>query len=393
MAGTIKPHRRKLVARQLALAVLMLLPSLLYWVLAAERSWRPREIYNLQDTATALRFIDHDRALALVTLSLQPTPCYRVSKLGLLGNVQQQQQFPLPDLPDGDDPFTTLTADARAMLVSSSCTPQGFCTIQKHDPTGHGLVTSIVYDHDRTDMQSVEARLTIAADGKTIISDLLGEYYYTVINEDQPQIWWRDSRVDILDGTTLRKRCTLPPTLPGSNGRPVAVTCVAVTPDGKTVATGGNDSHVRFYDAKIGRLWLDIATGADALDYLAISRDGRRMISIAPGHNTPGHIRGVDLQSLHQVTNIPLPDKFNNGIYAATPAGSMVVAGKERELAIFDLRVGRLLRRVQLNYWLDDPFAISEDGTQLAMVTTTLAGPDEKSPGQPEHFVSVCRLR
>ncbi len=51
------------------------------------------------------------------------------------------------------------------------------------------------------------------------------------------------------------------------------------SPDGKTLAAGGEDTEVHLWDASSGKLEPTLRSHTDAIDWIAFSRDGRTMFT------------------------------------------------------------------------------------------------------------------
>src|SRR5207244_5290231 len=70
--------------------------------------------------------------------------------------------------------------------------------------------------------------------------------------------------------TVTKSRLTL-------NGHTSGVECVAITPDGATIATGSWDGSARTWDAATGKVKQQMAGHPAGINALAISRDGKEM--------------------------------------------------------------------------------------------------------------------
>ena len=135
---------------------------------------------------------------------------------------------------------------------------------------------------------------------------------------------------------------------------------VAYSPDGKTVAAGGDDGAVRLWDVRRLRLrGKPLGGGTGRVDSVAYSRDGRLL---AVGYSV-GIVRLWD-PATEQELGAPLPiPSSRHGVWVAfTPAGSLVTdAG--------DVRIWSVRSRQQLGAVLGPgggPVAVSRDGRMIA---------------------------
>ena len=70
-----------------------------------------------------------------------------------------------------------------------------------------------------------------------------------------------------------------------SKGTQLQVTTLAFNPDGKTLASGGNDEVIRFWDVSTGELQLTFAAHANTIDFLRYSPDGKFLVSQGGDNN------------------------------------------------------------------------------------------------------------
>ena len=69
------------------------------------------------------------------------------------------------------------------------------------------------------------------------------------------------------------------PPVPGERG---AIDGVAFSPDGDTIATGGDDGSIRLFDADRGTQLLNLPAHPYLVTGLGFNRDGTRLVSASP---------------------------------------------------------------------------------------------------------------
>jgi WD40 repeat protein len=150
-------------------------------------------------------------------------------------------------------------------------------------------------------------------------------------------------------------------------GHRKAVSCVALTPDGKTAASASRDSTVRVWDAHTGKE-LRVYTGHGvSVHAIAISPDGKTVASVdvdgmthlwelATGKTLKRLKPGKELKSSHSML-----------LLAFAPDGKTLVVHDE-ELRVFDVATARMERRIRGSWWQYGSDAISPDGQIVASV-------------------------
>jgi RNA polymerase sigma factor (sigma-70 family) len=152
------------------------------------------------------------------------------------------------------------------------------------------------------------------------------------------------------------------PLLGGHKGQAIRV---AVSRDGRTVLTGGSSPSVFVWDWPAGKVRQRIDLGADALQALTVSVDGRRAEVIPLGETA---LRFYDLETGR---DLPAPTEAHRGpanAVTVTPDGRVFSAGTDGTLREWDLRTGRHLRQHPVVYRTDGPLLVpSPDHRVLAI--------------------------
>lgn len=119
------------------------------------------------------------------------------------------------------------------------------------------------------------------------------------------------------------------------------VQALSFAPDGKQLASAGNDRVVRVWDVASGAMLAALAGHAHPVNALAYAPDGKLLVSVS----TDGSVR--------------VWDRVGNGsrvlrnqgyaLYAAafSPDGVLATAGKDRTVALWDLASGKVVRTLE----------------------------------------------
>lgn len=141
---------------------------------------------------------------------------------------------------------------------------------------------------------------------------------------------------------------------------PGPVTCLAYSPDGQTLATGGKDQIVRLWSATTGRLLAKYSGHVNVIWSLAWSPDSQRVASAS----WDGTVRVWDATRHPQAEHITTADNFS---IAFSPDGQTLVSGGPA-VAVWDIVSGKRLKTILVSGILrkDTTVAFAPDGKTIA---------------------------
>jgi WD40 repeat protein/tRNA A-37 threonylcarbamoyl transferase component Bud32 len=139
--------------------------------------------------------------------------------------------------------------------------------------------------------------------------------------------------------------------------------CVAITPDGTRIVTGGDRAHktVKVWDAQTGELKRTLMghTVTRFVGSVAISRDGKRVVSEAGSHGSYAEIKSWDADTGQPALAVKTPPIWNSSV-CISPDGKSFVSGGCG--VVFDAEAGKEKFRLRGHKDVVNGAAYSADG-------------------------------
>ena len=144
-------------------------------------------------------------------------------------------------------------------------------------------------------------------------------------------------------------------------GHTAAVAAVAVTPDGKTVVSVGNDNAVRVWDAATGALRKSLDGHTGWVGSVVITPDGTKAYT-AGGDNV---IRIWDLATLQPVGVLEGHEVAVRGLALTADGKFLVSGGGDKTVRLWNLATGKLVRKYGPETNSVESVAVTADGSRI----------------------------
>jgi WD40 repeat protein len=181
-----------------------------------------------------------------------------------------------------------------------------------------------VRDPKPTELGAVASRIAFSGDGKTLAA----------VTQDLEQ----NAVVEIWDASTWKSRLRF--AYPKSGDQPSAIRALALSPDGKTLVTGGEDKILRWWDATTGKETHKIGPGWVYYNRAAFRPDGKVLMTVS-------HENRIRLWDAATAKELPIASgpAWVISDSAFTLDGRRVLSVSERSVFAHDAATGKELWR------------------------------------------------
>jgi WD40 repeat protein/uncharacterized caspase-like protein len=161
------------------------------------------------------------------------------------------------------------------------------------------------------------------------------------------------------------------PELVVQSGHVSNINAVALTPDGKLLASGGNDKSIRLWDTQTGTMLRMLAGHLSDVQSLAFSPDGSKLLSGSFDGTAKlwDVATGKNLFTLRSHTGPEFSDSFDSVAYSGD--GKILVgAGRNNYIMLWDAATGKELRTLEGHAESINSIALSADGKTLVSASS-----------------------
>jgi WD40 repeat protein/transcriptional regulator with XRE-family HTH domain len=240
-----------------------------------------------------------------------------------------------------------------APIYSVALSPDGI-HLATGDEQGNLRIWNIDPDQELFSFSGVEMPLSGYREPREPLFSPDGTRLYAIFNVFATGLQ-PNSRVKVFDSTTGVELLNL------AEMDGVEFNSLALSPDGKRLAVGGSDGHVRVWDSNTSQLLLDLSAQSSTVWGIAFSPDGKLLAT--PGQDNTAKIWDA-MTGKARMTLAGHSDEIRGLVFS--PDGKLATASADTSAKIWNLSTGDVLTTLTGH---SDPLwaiAFSPDGTRLA---------------------------
>lgn len=140
------------------------------------------------------------------------------------------------------------------------------------------------------------------------------------------------------------------------------VRSLAISPDGKTLASGGDDNNISLWNLSTGKSIASIVAHRGTVNALAFSRDGQTLASASNDRT----VRLWNVRTRSRVRTLSGHTDFVNCVAFSRDGSTLATGSKDKTVRLWNYRTGQVTRILRGHANLINDVAFSPDGQTLA---------------------------